>query len=102
LFVNKHPRSLGSNHRERQFELLAAITTQRSEDVSGKALRVNTNQGRRGTDVARHQGHGFFRPAVKFAAKTKDTEIAPASRQLGRSNLLDCLWAHVDIIRVDS
>ena len=43
-----------------QFELLAAVAAQGVEDVSGEALGVDADDGRRGVDVAHDEGDGGF------------------------------------------
>ena len=42
--VEQHALALALDHRQRRFELLAAVAAQRVEDVAGEALRVHAHE----------------------------------------------------------
>jgi len=85
---------------ESQFELQSAIAAQGVEDISGKALRVDADDGRLGVDIAHDEGHcaldsfhGSRRVGVaRFgigddAFESEDAEMAPACGEIGIGNL---------------
>ena len=98
LLVDENARAFLGDHRERKFQLLAAIAAQGMKDVSGQALRVNANQGRGGFHVAHHQGDGFFDATIAvgtgLSAKAVDAELAPAGGKIRGSDLLDFRLTH--------
>ena len=73
LLVDQDAGAFVADHRQRKFELLAAIAAQGMEDVAGQALGMDAHQRRRGLHVAHHQSNGFFhadcRPAGCSARK---------------------------------
>ena len=79
------------DHGERHFQLLAAIATQRAEDVAGEALRVNAYQRRSRMDIAHHHGNGLFcaTVAVKQAFKAHDAEVSPTRGEIGFGKFAD-------------
>ena len=90
LLVNQNAGALTGNHRERHFELLAAIASQRAEDVSRQTLRVNANQRRAGLYVAHDQRDGLFRFGARRRAQSESVnqKMAPARGEIGGGNLL--------------
>jgi len=89
------------NHRQRHFELLAAVAAQRSKNISREALRVNAHQRRAGVHVPHHQRDGFFSLAsvVGIAAgKSVNAEMSPAGREVRGGDLFDLKCAHKEII----
>src|SRR5258708_35230157 len=63
-FVDQHARSGFGDQCQRHLKLLTAVPAQRTEYVSGEALRVDTDQRRRGGDIAHHKSDGFSLPAA--------------------------------------
>jgi len=101
LLVDQNPGALLRDHRQRHFQLLPAVAAQGSEHVSGQTLGVNPHQRRTRKIVAHHEGHGFFLLAGSVPAsgcKTVNTELPPAGRKVGRSNLLHLRFTHTKII----
>ena len=54
LFVDQDAGAFFSNHREREFQLLATVAAQGVEDVAGQALGMYAYEGRSGFDIAHH------------------------------------------------
>ncbi len=84
--------------------MLAAVATERVENIAGKTLRMNADQGRGGLHIAHDQGDGFFDAAVAvvaLAAKAIDAELAPARGEIGGSYLLDFVFTHANIIAAE-
>ena len=86
---------------EREFELRTAIAAFGSEDVAGKALRVDANQRSfRTRQVAVADGDGFF---VFFSAlDAMNGEAAVARRQVGRGDDVRAAFARRFLLRFHS
>jgi len=100
LFVNEDACAFFRNHLKRQFELLPAIAAQGVEDVAGQALGMHPDQRRCRLYVAHDEGNGLFDAIAigGLAAKTINPELAPAGREIRRSDLLYLRWTHENII----
>ena len=87
LLIDQNARALLGDHRQRHFQLCAAVAAQRAENVSGQALGMDAEQRRGGVDVAHDQGDGILITGrsrrAEVSAKTVDAEFAPASREVG-------------------
>jgi hypothetical protein len=99
LLIDQNARTFLGDHGERHFQLLPAIATQGTEDVSGEALRVNSNQRRTALDIAHDQRNRIFRLGGRDAeGKAMNEEMPPARGELGRRHLFDLKRAHPKII----
>ena len=89
LFIDKDARTLLGDHGKRHLELPATIAAQRTKNISGKALRMNPYQRRRGQHIAHHQRDRALRAPVgtEVSLKPENAKLAPAGREVGRSNL---------------
>ena len=87
--------------------MLAAVTTQRVENVAGEALRMHTDDGRfliaGCVDLPVDQGHQIFHVFAlwagwhtggKFALEAKNTKDTSRGGQGGFGNLLDTAVPH--------
>jgi hypothetical protein len=105
-FVEQNARAGLGNHGECHLQLLAAIATDRSKDITGETLRVYAHQRRRCMDVPHHQGDSFFSAAVadgrimtELAFKTHNAEEPPARGEIGFGQLVQNeLGTHKSII----
>jgi|HubBroStandDraft_2_1064218.scaffolds.fasta_scaffold01007_4 hypothetical protein len=92
LFVNKDPRPIVADHRQRHLELLPAVAAQRMKNVTGEALRVNPYQRRSRVHVAHHKGNSFLHRTLSilagFGAKAVDAELAPSRGKIRGRYLL--------------
>jgi len=84
---------------------LAAIAAQRSKDVAGKALGMDTHQRRSGVNVPEDKRDSFFLTAIgggagiKMAFKAHNAEVPPARGEIGFSHFVKCeIGTHVNII----
>src|SRR5579862_7782855 len=102
LFVNQNSGSLVANHAERHLELLAAVATQGMKNVASQALGVHPHQRRRGAYISHHQCHCLLDAAISirsgFGPEAVNAELAPARREVRRSNLLNLRRSHHPII----
>jgi hypothetical protein len=60
LLIDKNARAFVADALHGKFKLLAAIAAQRTEYVTGEALRVDADDGRPGVDVTEHEGNAAF------------------------------------------
>ena len=107
------PAPASGNFAQCHFKLKAAVAAQRTEDVSGEALGVDADEGRRGVNVAHDEGD----QALDFAAlrgrarrrvacllsrqrslKAEDAEGSPASGEVGFGDLLHAHKWHESIL----
>ena len=73
LLVDKDARAFSGNHRQGHLKLLAAITAQRAEHITGQTLRMNAYQRWDGVNVAHDQRDRLFRFAVLHRLKLETT-----------------------------
>src|SRR5215469_16352248 len=87
------------NQGERHLKLLAAIAAERTEDIAGKALRVDPHQRRRRMNITHNQSYGGLGAPVlaNVAFKTQEAEMSPACGEIGFSPLVNC-GTHFSII----
>jgi hypothetical protein len=115
LFVKEDTGASIGDHGEGKFELLAAITTERVENVSGEALGVDANNGRLAVNIAHDEGDGSFDSgcgcgdriiaglrSFDDALESEDAEVSPAGREVGIGYFAHRGEGHGLIIRFDS
>ena len=87
LLIDQDTGAFIRDHGQGEFKLLAAIAAQRVENVTGKALRVDSNERWPRFHIAHHQCDSLFDPAIavrrRVSAKSVNTEIPPAGREVG-------------------
>jgi len=96
LLVEKNACARVGDEGHGELKLLAAVASQRVEDVAGEALRMNAHDGGRRMNVTHDESYGGFyadsgsgdvvvagRGVVDAAFKAEDTEVSPASREVG-------------------
>lgn len=111
LLIEENACALLRNFGEGELELKAAVAAQRAEDVSGEALGVDSDEWRRGVDVAHDESdealflrwRGRVWRAVGerlggLALKAEDAEVAPAGGEVGLCDLGDVGECHVSIV----
>src|SRR5262249_16895464 len=111
LLVEEDARASFGDHGKGEFELLAAVTAERVEDVPGKALGVDPDDRRCGVNVAHHEGDGAFDTlyggwkgvvagfrGINDALKAEDSELSPTSGEVGVGYLVDCSKGHLLLI----
>ncbi len=103
LFVYQDAGASLRDQRKRHLELGAAIAAQRTEYVSGEALRVNAHKRWGRMDVAHDEGdRGLFAALAarfKMSFKAEDAEVSPTCREIGLSDFLhNFRRSHISII----
>ena len=111
LLVEQDAGALVGDAGEREVKLVVAVAAQGVEDVSGEALGVDADDGRRGVDVSEHQGDGgldaLLRRGVvgggRFGAfedafEAQDAEVSPARGKVGFGYFADIVEGHNNII----
>jgi hypothetical protein len=88
LVIYKDASAGTGDHGKGHFQLLAAVTAHRAENVAGETLRVDTNQRRFGVDVTHDQGDSFLKApvATEETFEAHDTEMSPAGGEIGLSH----------------
>ena len=103
LLIDKDAGAGVGDHGESHFELLAAVTAHGSENVSGEALGVNTDERRSRVNVAHHEGDSFFFAGIRtvggeVAFEAENAELSPAGGKVGLGNFADHSGRHTLII----
>ncbi len=114
VFVEQNASAFVRDSGEREFELLAAVAAERVEDVAGKALGVDADDGRgAGGDVAHDERDGGFDAncgrwecfvaglrIFDGAFEAEDAEVTPARGEVGIGHLANREKRHRLIIRM--
>src|SRR5208282_3353398 len=62
LFVDKNPGAFASDHGKCHAQLLAAVAAEGTEGIAGETLRMDSQKGRPGFDVAHEQSQSALPP----------------------------------------
>lgn len=96
LLVDKNACAFLDHPVQSKMQLIVAIAAQGMKDISGYALRMNADDGRRAVDVAQKQDHRGFRAwlarpgAVTAAFECQQAKAGTRGWELYVSNLAEC------------
>ena len=111
LLVEQDARTVGGYLAQGEFQLQAAVATERAKNIPGQALRVNPDQRRRRVDIAHNQGDealGLWRVLICAGGcmlvaglgrglrslKAKNAEGSPAGREIRLGDFLHAFNSH--------
>ncbi len=90
ILIEQYPRALFGDAAQSEMKLIVAVATKRVENISGGALRVDTDEGWSRVNVSKNQRECRFEvaapSALRSALERQETKRSPAS---GKANFSD-------------